>query len=520
MSSQTNKKVTLKGQDAIDLWQKGLEEWNQYVEDNPESDIDFSKCDFTNFNDVSFEEYMFPNGKVNFNFTKFGNGDVSFNDANFGDGDVSFVGAKFGDGYVGFHNANFGVGDVVFKVAKFGDGNVIFTGAKFGDGNVSFYDANFGDGNVDFDRAKFGDGNVEFRGAEFGDGDVSFIGAKFGNGHTVFSRTKFGDGDVEFGLAKFGDGVVNFTGAKFGGGDVGFNAVKFGEGNVLFNQAEFGEGDVAFGYAIIEGAFIIKNLKNCSLIKSLNFNFSTFNGPVNIEDNEFNCIPDFTNTKLTNQLNLEHFQTTPNKKNHSNLLIPVFVFFYKALWGQSLKFSYKKRAIKLARKFTIFNKTIISDKKDISRIRRLKELAETNKHHKLALDLHVEEIKSSRWIETTSKRTLFAEYLFQVFGDFGRSLQRPFLGLISTWVAFTPVYFYASNMGGESFKKLSDSAVFSFAQMLPLAPISRDAKKETLKSLYNDDMPNWIIGIAGFQSLISIALVFLIGLALRNRFRI
>ncbi len=156
----------LKGKKAIELWLEGKDEWNKCVEKNPEARVDFSEVEFNKIDTInkvfngyskeplnhyiSFEGFKFPNGGVNFELAIFGNGDIDFRGATFGDGNVSFM------------DADFGCGNVSFMGAKFGNGNVFFTRATFGDGTVSFYGATFGDGRVVFDGAKC-DGLFDFR---------------------------------------------------------------------------------------------------------------------------------------------------------------------------------------------------------------------------------------------------------------------------------------------------------------------------------------------------------------------
>ncbi|MCV6590775.1 MAG: hypothetical protein OIF57_17390, partial [Marinobacterium sp.] len=46
MDMQTEVK-TLKGDEAVALWKKGREAWNQWVRENPVYNVDFSEVDFT-----------------------------------------------------------------------------------------------------------------------------------------------------------------------------------------------------------------------------------------------------------------------------------------------------------------------------------------------------------------------------------------------------------------------------------------------------------------------------------------
>ncbi|MGA4608703.1 hypothetical protein [Pseudoalteromonas maricaloris] len=128
-------------------------------------------------------------------------------------------------------------------------------------------------------------------------------------------------------------------------------------------------------------------------------------------------------------------------------------------------------------------------------------------------------MKCSRWIENTSKRALFAEFLFEKFGDYGRSIQRPLVGMAVTGVLCSPIYYFNSTVKERSF---TDAMYYSFSQMLHLIPSSKTGRSELAIKLFGstDQIPNHIFLLSWAQSLISIALVFLVGLALRNRFRV
>ncbi|MDK1289835.1 pentapeptide repeat-containing protein, partial [Pseudoalteromonas umbrosa] len=393
----------------------------------------------------------------------------------------------------------FGEGDVNFSRAQFGEGDVDFFNVQFGEGDVNFFNARFGEGDVNFFNVPFGEGNVNFKGARFGKGNVNFTGARFGEGDVNFSRAQFGEGDVDFFNVQFGEGDVNFFNARFGEGNVDFESIK------------------------LSGQFNFMNATRTEHIKSLTFKFATFDGPVSLDGNSFNCVPDFTNTKLSHQLSLSHF-TVSNKLTHKSYLIPKCLIILKELWfGSRLKYSQIKSALKLSkklsRKLPWLSKATAADRQDIDRLRRLKELAESNKHHKLALDLHIEEMKSSRWIETTSKRALFTEFLFQKLGDYGRSIQRPLVSIATIGLLCSPIHYLSSTVKNPSF---TDSIYYSFSQMLHLIPSSRAGRTEFATRLFEstDKIPDHIFLLSWFQSLTSIALVFLIGLALRNRFRI
>lgn len=499
MARDDKEKVVLHGQAAIDLWLKGRKAWNKWVEENPIADVLFYRADFSGFERVSFAKYKFPKG------------DVDFFGANFGESKVKFSGTNFGDGYVDFSNAKFLGSSTDFSFVKFGEGKVDFSKTKFGDGRVSFKLADFGQGDVYFDDAKFGKSFVSFSSAKFGPGTVSFFAAEFSSRAADFNRARFSEGTVDFSCIKF----INCNAY--------FDDVDFGTGDVIFNCALFGRKSVFFEHSKINGAFDFSYIQNARKIRSISFRFVSFGGAINLDGNHFNCVPDFTNTKLSHQLSLSHFSVTPKVESSFKLLQKFCLLQQKALWGSKLKFSSAKKAIYQAKSLSWLNKNSASDQDDIERLRRLKELADTNKHHQLALDLHIEEMKCSRWIETTWQK-LPAEFLFQKCSDYGRSIFRPLLSLFILWLSFAPIYASASSKKDA----WSDALLFSFSQMFSLIPSSKDARTESSKELYGTvvdgkvivDIPNYVFGLAGLQSIASIALVFLVGLALRNRFRI
>ena len=120
------KRTVLKGQDAIDLWQRGRFAWNAWVAENPETDIDFSGVDFSEYGDVSFAGFHFPNGGKDFSITIFGKGIVSFYRATFGEGNIVFFHANFSEGNVSFRRTTLDAGNVQFWATAFGMGNIDF----------------------------------------------------------------------------------------------------------------------------------------------------------------------------------------------------------------------------------------------------------------------------------------------------------------------------------------------------------------------------------------------------------
>lgn len=397
------KKYVLRDQNAINLWLKGRDVWNEWVKKHPVADVSFSGVNFSEYRSHStIKEDEWP-----------------------------FAHFVFPTGHVGFDGVSFGKGDVFFNSVSFGEGNVFFN------------DTFFGEGDVDFSEASFGEGRVEFSNVAFGKGDVSFFLALFDGEVVNFDRVSFGEGDVSFEIVDF-KGLANFS-----------------------------------------------NLQNVRVVRSFSFAHSNFRSSLEISaDESFGCVVDLTSTKMSNQVSLENLQCDLKKS--------------KTLWGSEWLGGAKA-----------------CDVKDIARFRRLKEIAGNNKDHEQALNFNVMEMQAKRWHQNTGA-SLFLEFIFQKSSDYGRSEFRPFMWMVAVWSLWSWFYFLLSDaMQNSLFDKIFTAVTFSVGQMIPFVPISRAARSDGAELLFpGDQLPNAVIWLASFQSVISIILIFLIGLSLRNRFKV
>ena len=165
---------------CLALARAGKAVWNAWREAHPVNNAKFDSCNFIS-EPIDFSGFVFG-GSANFAGTQFGNM-------------AQFEGAQFG------HQAN-------FAGAQFG-GWANFAGAKFGNW-ADFGDARFGD-RANFEGAQFGD-LAQLKGAQFRDW-AGFAGAQFGLAAN-FEGAQFG-GWAQFAGAQFGN-RVDFAGAQFG----------------------------------------------------------------------------------------------------------------------------------------------------------------------------------------------------------------------------------------------------------------------------------------------------------------
>ncbi|MGF1732137.1 hypothetical protein [Photobacterium kasasachensis] len=166
LSKPKGKLTILQGEEAINLWLKGQDEWNDWVEANPEAEVSFFEVDFTKYvlnsmgNCISFEGFNFPSGTTTFRLAKFGSYQINFVNANFGDGLTLFSDIDFGEGNISFYEAQFGDGDISFKNRKLLNGDLDFENTDFSDGLIEFNNFNLENGNIIFIESNFGKGKI------------------------------------------------------------------------------------------------------------------------------------------------------------------------------------------------------------------------------------------------------------------------------------------------------------------------------------------------------------------------
>ena len=371
---------------------------------------------------------------------------------------------------------------------------------------------------VNFEWAEFGKGYVYFIGAEFGNGYVDFRRAKFGKGNVTFRRAKFGDGDVYFIGAEFGKGNVTFSGAEFGKGNVYFSGAEFGKGNVTFSGAEFGKNceGISFEDIKVEGAFDFR-VKPILSKNGVNFNGASFGGVFRLDGVESAGPIDLRATALTHHISLNNTK------------------------------------IKLPREWKIFPFKVATDSAASAKFQRLKELATGASDHERQLDFFAKEMRAARGYETKGLR-LILDLLYSGLSNYGNSVLIPILWLILLWFTFSCVYAsYAEPVNdGETIETLakteqsvgivkqvkdfvlSDYSIYSLGQMVPLSSSARaasdlgnkengifkcDSNSETNRSCAGGKYASvyyWSI----LQNILAAILLFLLGLGLRNRFRL
>lgn len=316
---------------------------------------------------------------------------------------------------------------------------------------------------ADFHGATFRD-NVYFKKASF-NGYANFEGATF-RGETYFEHTTFEDW-ANFESATFRDWAY-------------FESAVFWE-NAYFRSATFSN-NIHFKGAIF---------KDWAYFESATFRGVTIFGSATFTERsifvnaEFKSLTDFDDAK--------------------------FLSFVPGFFGAKLH------------EGTTFHRAFLNPKPEdpqtaqefVDSYERLKLEMNRLNRHEAELDFFALELSARRYCSPKPKAWLISAY--GMFSDYGRSIGRPLAWLAGIWIACAALFSGITALGpgeawgiGQSFGMSATSLGALFGMRREFFPDAFDA--ETLP---------WIVPVlSGVESVFGAILVFLLLLALRNRFRI
>ena len=477
-------------QEDISRAQQGKVAWNAWAKENPGTGVNFHEADFKQ---IDFAGFVFP-------------GAVDFAGASL-DAHVSFKGTEFCD-TANFHNTRFlGVGD--FRGATF-KGEATFHSVQFRKDSAHFDGATF-EGHANFLSAIFDKAAAHFNGTTFLQ-DAIFAEAKFTRS-AVFSNARFGkladfraakfSGDSDFQKATFSDGparfhnaifyqIAHFGGASFGKEGADFSPTKFTR-SATFDEAHF-TGYANFQRAQFIGEAFFRNTKLRGLVAFDDAQFTTI---AVFKDSTFGSVPTFHGAQLHEGTSFEAVTWPPRPHEDQS------AYDAARAWG--------RLRIEMSRLHRYEDELLFFERELWARARDT-----TN--------------------EPLAKRLLYRCYL--ALGA-GRSVAKPLgwlLGLNA--VLFLPIYWFATSaIRGRtlsiwdiladivSFNIPGDVVSFTLGQALPFIGGSNPERVDLYRRLFAGadtagiDVPLWLEFVGTFQQLVGVGLLFMIGLALRNRFR-
>lgn len=359
-------------------------------------------------------------------------------------------------------------------------------------------------GEANFEAAKF-KGIASFNYVRF-ERDAKFNSSLF-TYEAYFEGAKF-SGPVSFGAVKFLT-FAFFDWARFHG-DVSFNHSKFFD-RAFFKNVEF-ELEASFcsvefgGRASFTGTTFGKDAKFsvASFLSTAEFDRVHFDGVTSFESSSFGIGEDPKGTPL--------FEDSVFEKP---------VSFRRARFG--FTYPYFGGAV-LPTRATFTADTSCWPSVSMQDDETSKEACATIRHALAVQGLPDEEhFFFRREMAYAGKQGTWWQRLpYRAYGsvsDFGKSIQRPLLWLLGLWMAPSLVYLacfaWTDVMVGRSWRILEPFG-FSFANIFKFLGFQR----LYFGSTYMDTLPVWLQAVSGLQTILGFALLFFLGLGLRQRFRL
>ena len=347
-------------------------------------------------------------------------------------------------------------------------------------GDVDFCEAIFRELGVDFTASDFSNGTTSFSCAVFTGGEVSFREAKFNN-NVDFGLVDFGCNTLSFENADFGTGFKDFRGTNFPKKGVCFRNTYFGNGRLDFVSAMFMGGKIDFAYSkICADRLNLRDIKLDKGTQGIDLSSSEIDSVIDLSGIESVAIVDLTQSKLSFPINLE---------------------------GANIDFIKEKVAV-------FFKRSV--NRTDSAAFRRLKKLSTDSGDTTSTIGYFANEMRASYWHSITGGK-LFLYYLYDWFSDYGRSIRRPLICLLTVWFMFAVIYANLSNELIDVYA-FSEALYLSVGHTIPFYITSKSATLSALNFLF-DGPSHFVNTLLVMQGVISSIFLFLLALGVRNRFR-
>ena len=464
---------------------------------------------------------------------------------------ADFTGQDFSSGLFNFSEFKFGH-CANFSESKFWMG--LFVGAEFGH-NTRFIGVQFGE-RTTFDGAKFGletyfdrsefDADSSLTDCEL-DARASFQGVRFGSSFN-FRGTVFGDG-VHFDWGHF-EQFVSFQGVLFTGSAT-FIAVSVGA-PADFSGLMAG-GALSFESAMFEGQTTLQGLswgalkqelqlgKGTSALeehakewhagpwdfKAINFRGARFGGSVDFSDRHFEGVTEFSKTEFDSEARglfgvddalARHVRNEPIANEHSGMYLPE---------GRRVQFAlapdFFQCKLHQNQSFEGAEFPIADVSEEAARAHRVLKLAfsqqQATREEQRFFRLEMAEEAKAAERSRDPTRWLYSAY--RDLADFGFSVQRPVLLLLATLFVMLPLYAVQAGLhlcwpGSSACSKTGPLLQFATAHALP--GFEKPAEPAS-RALFGDHLGVWTVRTLLLHKAVSLLALFLIGLALRNLFK-
>ncbi len=324
------------------------------------------------------------------------------------------------------------------------------------------------------------------------------------HGCHFFKIVWFGDATfcqgVSFNTCTF-DGGVHFTDAVFKGKLFFFDLDVHGSVYFLHTifEEEFNARSVVYRGSVHYTGAMIKKValfEGTIFYQEVNFDAAQFEGTALFHDTKYKALPSFAACS---------FKQTPSSEH----LDGVKDLLLGTSNGSDVQDTDKKHEIWK------------TDKKSPDKLRYLRQLCSDANDHEREAFYFAYEMKAHRYHRVhPSMRWLY--WLYEFVSDYGRSVWRPFIGFMSVW--FLGWMLVAVNgLKTTCEKPITYIEIWPFylGNMLPFLGASYHARTSLKCSDGTDVILNsfgYFVNFSG--SILAVIFIFLIGLALRNRFRL
>lgn len=451
-----------------------------------------------------------PYGDFRINFTNTEFGGLLVLNRMFFPWAADFQDAEF-QGYAYFRDAEF-QRDVWFQDAEF-QGDAYFRYAEF-QRNADFQDAEF-KGDAWFQDAEF-QMNADFRYAEFQGGatfhDVKcqgkidedvllfdFTNAAF---HSVFDARGAKLDSAIFGSSAF-KAAVNWQGAVFGHEADFFKCIFLGPVNFsdesdraaqFLGKAEFGKaeftGKVDFRAVEFVGPVSFKGVANVDgRIRA-----RQFGGEVKFDRASFGDDVSFVNREFLDETSFRTARFLRKAPEFADSTLHEGTIWHGVQWPRTPSDSDGARDMADA----------------YSHLRRRSNAIQD---HEAELNFFAREMQAKRVADGGLKGFLIL--LYGLSCDFGRSVRRPLVWLFGLWLLPMVAYVDQLRLAGITTIEVGKLYGFSAASLGGFFGVRKEFFADFMK-----DLPDAALALSGMQSVLGAVFVFLLGLSLRNRFRI
>jgi hypothetical protein len=321
--------------------------------------------------------------------------------------------------------------------------------------------------------------------------------------HVNFGDTTFSRGAV-FDSATFA-GSAEFSSATFSRGAV-FGSATFA-GDAEFDSATF-SGAAWFDNATFSGS---ANFSSATFSREAGFDSATFSGFANFSSATFSGSAEFSSATFSNVVRFENakFQSSTSFAGAE------FVKSPPKFHGATLHEGTQWHGVEWPKKLPNREEA----QQHVYNYERLKQEMERLKKHEDELIFFAREMRAKRIVDGEWSAAGLLNWAYDAFSAYGRSVARPALGFaVTLLLGAVPIALWMGGARPDCFwlHKLKNALWMSTANML--APLN------FRKDFFDADMlaalPFWMKLLSSGQTILGPFFLFLIGLALRNRFRL